>query len=86
MNDNENVQPPVEIPMAALSADALLGMIDAFILREGTDYGVNEVSHESKVKQIEKQLNRGDIKIVFDPNTDTATLITKNEWKKLVKN
>lgn len=84
--NNETSQNPVEIPMSALSPHALLGMIDAFILREGTDYGVNEVSHESKVKQIRKQLDHGDIKIVFDPNTDTATMITKNEWKKLVKN
>lgn len=78
---NEEKQPPVEIPLEALSADALSGMIDAFIMREGTDYGVNEVPHENKVKQIRKQLEKGDIKIVFDPNTDSATLMTNRDWK-----
>lgn len=78
---SEEKQLPVEIPLSALSADALNGMIDSFIMREGTDYGVNEVPHDSKVKQIRKQLEKGDVKIVFDPNTDTATLMTNRDWK-----
>jgi uncharacterized protein YheU (UPF0270 family) len=80
---NEEKQLPIEIPMSALSADALFGMIEAFILREGTDYGINEVSHENKIKQVQKQLQKGDVKIVFDPNSDTATLITEREWRKI---
>ena len=78
---SEEKQLPIEIPMSALSADALNGMIDSFIMREGTDYGAHEVSHENKVKQIRKQLEKGDVKIVFDPNTESATLITNREWK-----
>ncbi|MES2769841.1 MAG: YheU family protein [Bdellovibrionota bacterium] len=77
----EEKQPPIEIPLTALSPDALDGMIDAFIMREGTDYGVNEIPHDSKVKQIRKQLEKGDVKIVFDPNTDSATLMTNRDWK-----
>lgn len=85
MNDNsESQQPPIEIPLSALSSEALSGLIDAFIMREGTDYGVNEVSHESKVKQVRRQLEKGDVKIVFDSNTDTATLITEREFKRVV--
>lgn len=82
MNQEEK-HSPIEIPLAALSEDALSGMIDAFIMREGTDYGVQEISHEAKVKQIKKQLENGDVKIVFDPNTETATLITDRDFKKL---
>ncbi len=77
----EEKQLPVEIPLTALSTDALEGMIDSFIMREGTDYGTNEVPHDSKVKQIRKQLDKGDVKIVFDPNTDSATLMTNRDWK-----
>jgi uncharacterized protein YheU (UPF0270 family) len=82
MND-EKPQAPVEIPMQALSADALAGMIESFILREGTDYGSVEISHDTKTKQVTKQLEKGDIKIVFDPNTDSATLMTTRAWKLL---
>jgi len=85
MNDNtEAQQPPIEIPSSALSPDALAGLIEAFIMREGTDYGANEVPHESKIKQVQKQLEKGDVKIVFDPNTDTATLITEREFKRAI--
>ena len=83
MNNDEKQQPPIEIPLTSISIDALTGMIDAFILREGTDYGINEVPHESKVKQVTRQLQQGDVRIVFDPSTETATLITNNEWKKV---
>lgn len=85
MNDTSSPQqPPIEIPLSALSSEALLGLIDAFIMREGTDYGVTEVSHENKVKQVRRQLEKGDVKIVFDSNTDTATLITKREFKRVI--
>ena len=73
----------VEIPREALKEELLGGIIDNFILREGTDYGVVELSHESKVNRIKKQIEKDDIKIVFDPNTDSVSLLTKMEFQKL---
>lgn len=81
--DNVNDQPPIEVPTDALSAEALKGIIESFILREGTDYGREEVGFETKFKQIQKQIQNGDVKIVFDPNTETVGIITKTEWKQL---
>lgn len=66
---------PVEIPQNILSASALSGVIVNFIEREGTDYGAIEVSLSTKIEQIKKQLHSGDIKIIFDPNTETVTLV-----------
>ncbi|QDK39759.1 YheU family protein [Bdellovibrio sp. NC01] len=80
---NEEVKPPVEIPQEDLSADAIEGIIEAFILREGTDYGSVEVSLSAKKEQIRKQLARKDIKIVFDFASESVTLMTKAEWQKL---
>ncbi len=74
---------PVEIPLEVLSTEALIGVMDNFINREGTDYGLVEVSYEIKVERIKKQLVCGDIKIVFDPNSESVTLLTKHEWKKI---
>jgi uncharacterized protein YheU (UPF0270 family) len=85
MNQENNQLPPIEIPATSLSKEALNGMIDAFIMREGTDYGINEVSHEAKFKQIQKQIESGRVRIVFDPNTDSATLMTETDFKKLEK-
>lgn len=75
-------QPPIEISQEVLSADAIKGIIESFILREGTDYGLNEAQFETKYQQILKQLNKGDIKIVFDPNTESVGLITSQDWQK----
>jgi uncharacterized protein YheU (UPF0270 family) len=84
MQDEEKQpQAPMEVPREALSEEALLGIIESFILREGTDYGAEEVSLGAKIHQIEKQLEKGDIKVVFDPTTESVSLITLHEWKKM---
>lgn len=66
---------PIEIPMEQLSEAAIKGLIDSFILREGTDYGAHEVSHQSKFQQVFTQLKKNYIKIMFDPETESITLI-----------
>jgi len=65
---------PVEIPPAALSPEALRGVVEAFVLREGTDYGAREFSHEEKVAQLLAALERGEARILFDPATESVTL------------
>jgi uncharacterized protein YheU (UPF0270 family) len=80
----EDLKPPVEVPLDLLSIDALAGIIESFVLREGTDYGMNEAAHSTKLEQVRKQIDRGDIKIVFDPNTETVGLMTSREFAKAV--
>lgn len=76
---------PIEITPSQLSPDALNGIIENFILREGTDYGVVEVEFEKKKSQIQKQIDRGDVKIVFDQISETVSLITATDFRKLQK-
>ena len=66
---------PVEIPVDQISAQALDGLIEEFILREGTDYGAAEVSLAAKKQQIHRQIEDRRIKIVFDLNTESVTLL-----------
>ena len=70
-------QPPVEIPWSALSDGALRGVVEAFVLREGTDYGEVEASFATKVQQVLRQLERGEAGIVFDPNSETVDIVLK---------
>jgi uncharacterized protein YheU (UPF0270 family) len=67
----------VEVPHQFLSPDALRGVIEAFVLREGTDYGAREFTHEEKVRQVLDGLQRGEVQILFDPGTETVTLRPK---------
>ena len=53
------------MPHTALSAAALRGVIESFVLREGTDYGERDVPHEAKVAQVLRQLERGEARIMF---------------------
>ncbi len=67
------------IPHEQLSDDALLGLLEEFITREGTDYGETEISLAQKVTQVKRQLVRGDIAIVFDPATESVSILTKHD-------
>lgn len=79
----EELAPPIEVPPEALSGETVDALIESFILREGTDYGRVEISLEAKKEQVHKQLKKGDIKITFDPNTETVSLMTARDWQKL---
>jgi hypothetical protein len=65
---------PVEIPFRELSADALRGVIEVYVLREGTDYGEVEYSLDDKVERVLRQLQRREARIVFNPNDESVSL------------
>ena len=52
MDIEKEPQPPVEVPLDALGEDTVRAIIESFILREGTDYGREEVGFETKVTQV----------------------------------
>ena len=74
--DEERERPlPVEVPHTELSGEALRGVVESFVLREGTDYGERDVAHETKVEQVIRQLERGDARILFDPLDSSVTIV-----------
>ena len=64
----------IEIPWRSLSPAALTGLVEAFVLQEGTDYGHSEYSIEEKVASVRTQLSSGKAYISFDPDTETAVI------------
>ena len=74
------------IPHQQLSSEALQGLIEEFITREGTDYGAVEVSLAQKVDQVKRQLDRGDVVIVFDPASESVSILTKHDAKLMTSN
>lgn len=63
------------LPLEHLEPETLDALIESFVLREGTDYGDKEVALKTKVSQIREQLQRGDLKIVFDATSETASIV-----------
>ena len=72
-DDEEAV--PIRVAPDDLEPDTLRAVIESFVLREGTDYGVHETSLEDKVAQVLMQLRRGDAHITFDPATESVNLV-----------
>jgi uncharacterized protein YheU (UPF0270 family) len=73
---DEAVDGPLPIPYEALSPDALRGLIEAFVLREGTEYGAQDVPLETKVQQVLRQLERGEAQVIFDPQSESTDIVT----------
>ena len=64
----------MDIPYTELSDEALAGIIQEFILREGTDYGQQDYSFEDKIAQVKAQLQAGKIRVTFDSDSETCNL------------
>ena len=69
------VPQPVVVPYTELAADLLHAVVESYVLREGTDYGEKEFSLEDKVAHVISQLKRGEARIVFDPESETVSII-----------
>lgn len=65
----------MKIPQQQLSAEALMGVIDAFILREGTDYGLQEYTLEEKRQRVLGSLASGDAEIYFYPENEHIDIV-----------
>ena len=66
---------PIAIPHRALSPEALRGVVEAFVLREGTDYGEREFPLERKVAHVMQQLERREAQILFDPISQSVDIV-----------
>lgn len=69
------------IPPTELKPDILNAVIESYIVRDGTDYGEVELSLAQKVTRLMPQVLNGDILIVFDTETESVTLMTKEQYQ-----
>ncbi len=67
------------IPPHELSPEALQGIIEEFITREGTDYGEGEFTLADKVAQVRRQLERKEAFIVFDVITERCNILAQEQ-------
>jgi uncharacterized protein len=68
---------PVEVPHSELAPETLRAVIESFVLREGTDYGAQDVSFERKVADVMRQLDRREAVIFYDPGTDSVDIVVR---------
>ncbi|MGM0654359.1 MAG: YheU family protein [Thermodesulfobacteriota bacterium] len=69
----------VKIPYDQLSPEALQGVVEEFVTRDGTDYGETEISLETKIDQVRAQLKNGKAVIIFDQETESCTFLRSDD-------
>jgi len=72
--EDAGVNDCVEVPAGVLSQEALHGVVEEFITREGTDYGLREHTFEEKRVSVLRLIAAGEVAILYDPQSQTTTL------------
>jgi len=75
--DESSPGEPVAVPYTALATELLHAVVESYVLREGTDYGEKEFSLEDKVAHVIGQLKRGEARIVFDPESESVSIVKR---------
>lgn len=69
----------VRIPFDQFSPEALHGVVEEFVTRDGTDYGEKEISVDTKIAQVLDQLKSGKAVIVFDQESESCNILRSND-------
>ena len=65
------------IPIDEISPESLRSIVESFVLREGTDYGEQEVDFETKVEAVMQQLRSGDVLVEYSELHETVDLVLR---------
>ena len=69
------------IPWQEISAETLDNLIEAFVLREGTDYGEQERSLAEKVEDVRRQLKSGEAVLVWSELHETVNIMPRGQFR-----
>jgi uncharacterized protein len=64
----------MDVDWTLLHPETLHALAEAYVLREGTDYGAREIAHETKIEQVLRLLRAGQAKVVFDAETESCDI------------
>jgi len=65
----------IEVPHQQIDPETLRRMIQEFVSRDGADWAELGCSLEDKVEQVLLQLQKQQVKVVFDLRTQTTNLV-----------
>jgi len=69
------------IPFKDLNTETLNSIIKEFVLREGTEYGAEDISIDEKVEQVIQQLTVGTAVLVYSELHETVNIIPTDQFK-----
>ncbi|NQZ09260.1 MAG: YheU family protein [Algicola sp.] len=69
------------IPAEQINPETLNSIIEAFVLKEGTDYGELEKSLEEKVEDVKRLLKSGEVLLVYSELHETVNVLPKDQFE-----
>ena len=78
----ENNETELIIPIDQLSPEALAGVIDQFISRDGSDSGHVETSFAAKRDSVHRLLKSGKALLLYDTVLETCNIVQKEEYER----
>lgn len=69
------------IPWKDLDTETLDNLIESFVLREGTDYGEQERSLTQKVDDVRRQLNSGEVVLVWSELHESVNIMPRGQFR-----
>lgn len=74
----------VEVPVQRLQEEVLQALLEEYASRDGTDYGEQEVTLQRKVETLRAQLHNGDLRILYDADSEQWDLLSRAEAELLL--
>lgn len=82
MSDEEPARAALEISLHDLEPQTLRNLVEDLVTRDGTDYGAVEKTLEQKAAALMRQLELGEARLVFNPETESIGLMTAADLKR----
>ena len=67
------------VPWAEIPKESFKNLVEAFVLREGTDYGAEEVSLAEKCEQVMLAVKTGQAHIVYDEDSESFDILAADQ-------
>lgn len=68
------------IPWQQLEPETLNNLLESFVLREGTNYGQQEMSFAEKTEQLRRQLQSGEAVLVWSELHESLNIMRRDEF------
>jgi uncharacterized protein YheU (UPF0270 family) len=74
----------LEIPVGRIEAAVLDALLEEFATRDGTDYGAVETAVDERVAQLRARLQRGEMALLFDSDSEQWDLLSRDQASELL--
>lgn len=74
----------VEVPPARLAPDVYRALLEDYVTRDGTDYGARELDLPEKVARLQRQLQTGEVRLLYEAESGQWDLLPAVEAARLL--